>query len=394
MSYCKFLLKKVCKNKLNFIPFLLILILISLIYFRYHDGAYNQMINPALSGVEIMERIPKDIANFQNIINITDETSEKHQMAKRELVRAESLLYNYEQRLDAFQTGDWNKYYTSDLKLNEIELEVLKVKPNYHNDDYTKIIELHIDYDQHMQDYNLGYDHRLYNIQGISYVTKICNEYLPVLLALLLIYITSSMYCSTYVDSMDKQKILPLSSLKRQNSRLLAGAIVGGFIVFLITSISLISGMIGNTLGSLNSPVLCYTLEGADTFIPFITILPQFIILLILSILFIVNFVSVLSIFIRRHMTCMLLSLVIVVGCVIFTVEFAPLQSYMHLLPTTYIRAFQVVSGELLSLTNNSNVTFVNGVIILSISNMILFLIYRYIPVILKGRCANNDRIC
>lgn len=386
MSYCKLILKKVYKNKLNFIPFLLILILISLIYFRYHDGAYTQMINPALSGIEAMDRIPKDIAYFQNIINTTDETSEKHQMAKRDLVRAESLLYNYEQRLDAFQTGDWNKYYTSDLKLNEIELEVLKVEPNYHDDDYTKIIELHIDYDQHMQDYNLGYDHRLYNIQGISYVTKICNEYLPVLLAILLIYITSSMYCSTYVDSMDKQKILPLSSLKRQNSRLLAGAIVGGFIVFLITGVSLISGMIGNTLGSLNSPVLCYTLEGADTFIPLITILPQFIIQLILSILFIVNFVSVLSIFIRRHMTCMLLSLVIIVGCVIFTVEFAPLQPYMHLLPTTYIRAFQVVSGELTSITHNANINLFNGILILGISNILLFLAYYYFPKSFRGR--------
>lgn len=390
MSYCKLILKKVYKNKLNFIPFLLILILISLIYFRYHDGAYTQMINPALSGIEAMDRIPKDIAYFQNIINTTDETSEKHQMAKRDLVRAESLLYNYEQRLDAFQTGDWNKYYTSDLKLNEIELEVLKVEPNYHDDDYTKIIELHIDYDQHMQDYNLGYDHRLYNIQGISYVTKICNEYLPVLLAILLIYITSSMYCSTYVDSMDKQKILPLSSLKRQNSRLLAGAIVGGFIVFLITGVSLISGMIGNTLGSLNSPVLCYTLEGADTFIPLITILPQFIIQLILSILFIVNFVSVLSIFIRRHMTCMLLSLVIIVGCVIFTVEFAPLQPYMHLLPTTYIRAFQVVSGELTSITHNANINLFNGILILGISNILLFLAYYYFPNSLRGRMMNE----
>lgn len=80
MSYCKLILKKVYKNKLNFIPFLLILILISLIYFRYHDGAYTQMINPALSGIEAMDRIPKDIAYFQNIINTTDETSEKHQM--------------------------------------------------------------------------------------------------------------------------------------------------------------------------------------------------------------------------------------------------------------------------------------------------------------------------
>lgn len=386
MSYCKLILKKVYKNKLNFIPFLLILILISLIYFRYHDGAYNQMINPALSGIEAMDRIPKDIAYFQNIINTTDETSEKHQMAKRDLVRAESLLYNYKQRLDAFQTGDWNEYYSSDYELKKSELEILKLEPNHRDDDYTKIIELYIDYDQHMQDYNLGYDHRLYNIQGISYVTKICNEYLPVLLALLLIYITSSMYCSTYVDSMDKQKILPLSSLKRQNSRLLAGAIVGGFIVFLITGVSLMSGMIGNTLGNLNSPVLCYTLEGADTFIPFITILPQFIILLILSILFIVNFVSVLSIFIRRHMTCMLLSLVIVVGCIIFTVEFAPLQPYMHLLPTTYIRAFQVVSGELTSITHNANINLFNGILILGISNILLFLAYYYFPKSFRGR--------
>ena len=123
-----------------------------------------------------------------------------------------------------------------------------------------------------------------------------------------------------------------------------------------------------------------YTIDGMDSYIPFITILPQLLLLLVLGITFVVNFISVISIFVRKYITCMLISLVVIVGFFVIAGDMAPLQSYLHLLPTTYLDSFKVMSGELLSLTNNSNVTFMKGVLVLCISNVVLFLMYRYLP--------------
>lgn len=219
-------------------------------------------------------------------------------------------------------------------------------------------------------------------------MAKVINSYLPILLTIMLIYILSSMYCSTYIDNLDMQKLIPLSSIKKQAMKLFSGCIVGVSIVLFISVLAILCGTIGNTFGSFHSPVQTYHVDGSSTFLPFLSYLPQLLFLLMLSILFIVNLVSVISIFVRKNMICLLISAIVLIGGVEIITNFSSLYSYLHLLPTTYINTCKVITGELSYMLNNVDVNFVNGVIVLSVSNVVLFLLYAYIQRVLNRKAG------
>ena len=143
-------------------------------------------------------------------------------------------------------------------------------------------------------------------------------------------------------------------------------------------------------MGNLSSPVLTYTLQGADSYVSILSVLPQFLLLVSFAIFFIVNFISVISLFARKHITCMLISLVIIVGCLVSATNIAQLQPYLHLLPTSYLNSFQIISGEFAFLTGNANANLLHGFLVLGLSNAILILLYYYIP-ILKNRVKMKE---
>lgn len=374
MSYVKLCLKKVYKNWLTFIPFLCVLIFIIIMYLANYRFTSYRLYDP--HELKNIENIKNNVESYQRILENYDESSQTYKQAKRNL---EQLEYSENRRL-AYEENNWKEYYENDAKLTNSTLQDFKSIQGYNNEDVIKAINLHIEFNQYMMDHNFTNDTYLNSVLGISYMASILNEVFPILMLVLLIYLVTSMYCSTYINGMDKQNLLPLSHLKKQNSRMAAGIIIGVSVTLFITGSTIICGTVGTSLGSFNLPIMKYTIDGMDSYIPFITILPQLLLLLVFGITFVVNFISVISIFVRKYITCMLISLVVIVGFFVIAGDMAPLQSYLHLLPTTYLDSFKVMSGELLSLTNNSNVTFMNGVLVLCISNVVLFLMYRYLP--------------
>lgn len=390
MSYVKFILKKIRKSRLNIIPFILAAIFLMFMYYCYQYKTMENLTDPKFSGEEQIEQTKKSIESYQDTLKFTDETTEYHQNTKERLALAENELRYLEQKLEAVKNEDWKEYYKSELELTKISLDFYKVDKTF---DYTEHIELqniNQKFYQYMIDHYSGFDERFSNIMGMTFMAKALNYYAPVILAILLIYIVSSMYCSTYLDNMDLQKLLPMSPIARQKSRMVAGGIAGGFIILFIAGISFICGTVINAMGNLSSPVLTYTLQGADSYVSILSVLPQFLLLVSFAIFFIVNFISVISLFARKHITCMLISLVIIVGCLVSATNIAQLQPYLHLLPTSYLNSFQIISGEFAFLTGNANADLLHGILVLGLSNAILILLYYYIP-ILKNRVKMKE---
>lgn len=390
MSYVKFILKKIRKSRLNIIPFVLAAIFLMFMYYCYQYKTMENLTDPKFSGEKQIEQTKKTIESYQDTLKFTDETTEYHQNTKERLALAENELRYLEQKLEAIKNKDWKEYYKSELELTKISLDFYKVDKTF---DYTELIELqniNQKFYQYMIDHYSGFDERFSNIMGMTFMAKALNYYAPVILAILLIYIVSSMYCSTYLDNMDLQKLLPMSPIARQKSRMVAGGIAGGFIILFIAGISFICGTVINAMGNLSSPVLTYTLQGADSYVPILSVLPQFLLLVSFAIFFIVNFISVISLFARKHITCMLISLVIIVGCLISATNIAQLQPYLHLLPTSYLNSFQIINGEFAFLTGNANADLLHGILVLGLSNGILILLYYYIP-ILKNRVKMKE---
>ncbi|MCR0272484.1 hypothetical protein MKA31_10325 [[Clostridium] innocuum] len=385
MKYHSFILKKIEKNWLNLIPFVLVTAFIIFIYVNYRISAFTDINDPEYSGINEIERIKKDIPTFQSEIAKFDETSEDYKISKENLNMAENRLKYLQQKVDAVTNNNWTEYYKNNLELTNITMAVVLEDIEYYDEDMVEVLKLDQNYAKYMIENKLSFDDRFKPSQGISYTVKIMNDIFPFILSILLIYIMSSVYCSTIIENMDIQKLIPISKFKKQGIRLLTGAFIGGFITIFIVIVSSLCGALGNVLGSLQTPVLTYSQQGVETYTSLSSVLPQFLILLLLSIFFIVNFVSVISILARKNMKCLLISLVIIIGCILITSEIVPIRPILHILPTTYINAFKVVTGELCYITNNSYINILYGILSLTISNIILFILYYYLPKLSRG---------
>lgn len=389
MSYVKFTLKKIYRNKLYFIPFVLVLIFITFIYTNSLDIAYLQLDGSITAPESQIDKLENDIIVFKTAMEEFDESSENYKIAEYNLNMAQTRQKYFQQELNAIKNENWKDYYAAAYELSKINLKIFESDIPLYGEDAIQAMKLNIAYDEYMIHHNLKFDDRYLYIQGISHMVTALDDYLPIMLPLLLIFLTSSMYCSNYKDKLNITDILPFSRKKKQEQLLLSGSILGFFIVIFISIISIICGTIGNTFGSLDTPVLMYTLEGPESYVSFLSIVIQLFLLILLSILFIVNVTSIISTFIRRHILCLLITLIVILGGISVTTNIIPLYNYVHLLPTTYLSPFKVISGELLSITKNANINFFNGIIVLMIGNIVLLTVYHYIP-IFRNKWGNS----
>lgn len=369
MSAVSFLLKKAQKNKFNLLPLFLILAFLIFIYY----GNYASMKlseDPAFSGENEIAPMEAAIANMEQSLQSLPETSESYQILQERLDTTKQRLEALQNKLTAKENADWQAYYQNDAALIRVNLAT-----EQQSEEMKAIRNLNIAFDEYCYNHQIAYDDRFSPVQGISFLSDVLHKYLPVLLTISIIFIFSSLACSSYYDGFDIQMLLPIPKWKKQGVRELAGWIIGGAMFLFICIVAIICGSLGMEFGTFSSPILQYTMEGADTFVPFTTILLPSLLLCSLAILWIVNLISFLSIYIRKPMSCMLISLLLVLGGLLVLGELAPLQPFLHLLPTTYLQAFQVASGELAFASGNANITLVNGLLSLLLGNLILFLL-------------------
>lgn len=375
MKYVGLLLKKVRKDNINAIPFLLVMIFIVIMYIGNYKSAYQNINDPDLSGENEVEFLKNDIKIFEEELKTFDIDSEDYRISNDNLKMAKNRLYYMQGKVNAIKNKNWTEYYKNDAELTRITINVIDSDSEYRDIDVMKLLETNMRYNEYMMDYNLAFDYRFVSTQGISYMSSVLDKFFPIMLVILIIFILSKMYCSNYIYNIDIHDVLPYSSLKKQCLKLSLGTVLGLCIASFIFIVSILCGTIGNAMGDFTTPILTYTAQGADVFSPFYSFIPEIMILIFLSILFITNFVSVVSKVTRKNMACLLLSLGILLGCLIVLQDIAPLQKYMHISPTTYVNAFKVVSGELASSTHNADITFSNGVIVLLFTNCLLFIL-------------------
>ena len=378
MNYFTLLFKKISYKRLNIIPILFISLFIVVVYMGHQNIIKHEFGNSKYPGFDEIEILKEDISFFEKEIERYEPNSKAYENTKYNLNMAKQRMQLLQSRLDAYKEGNWKDYYKNDSKLISIDIEALQSDRNYNDKEFINTLMMHQEYADYMAKYNLSYDQSFIPIQGISYMARVMNDYLPILATFIIVFIASLMYCSSYVNEMDIHTLIPIHRIERQKTKLLVGVFCGFLLYVFLIVLSIMCGTIGSTFGSLQTPILTYTLEKAKEFVPLIHILPQVLLLTCLSIFFIVNFVSLISLLTKKRMPCLIVSLVIVLGFLVMTTSIIPLAPYVHLLPTTYISALKVISGEMMQVTNNGNINFMNGVIVLVLSNVVLFGLHYY----------------
>lgn len=375
MKYINFLFRKVLKDKIFIIPFILMTIFISFIYYNNYKSAYLDIDYPIFSGENERNAFTNDIRQFQSEMDGYEKGSNDYKISSDNYNMALNRLYYMEERLNAIKEEDWKKYYVNDAELLNITINTLEEDSNFYDREVIDILKTTKDYDLYMAENNLGFDSRFSSTQGISYMVKVMDDFLPIMLVISLLFILSKIYCSSYIEKLDIHVLLPYSYFEKQIVKLFFGASIGIGIVLFVSFVSVLCGFLGNRIGNFLSPILLYSVEGTDAFCACYVLILKCSILIVLSILFLTNFVSFISKITKKNMICLLTSLGIIMLCLIVLQDLAPLQRYIHLLPTTYLNAIKVISGELAFTSYNINVNFIHGVIVLMVVNGFLFVL-------------------
>ena len=375
MKYFLINVKKIYKNKLNSIPvFIIILFLVFLYVGNLKSATIEFDLDSPISIKEDINSTSEQIKLFEKNLKSVSSDREEYINIKNDLNLAKERKECLENKLKAYKNGDWYQFYQNDIRLKKIDLEANKYESDY-DDEFLQTIKLNEKYSLYQYENKLGFDDRFTPVQGISYIILIVNNYLSIILIVMMAFILSYLYCSNYFNGIDISIIVPMKQVNRIMTKLMVGCFVGISATLLVLIISGMLGSIGTEFGSLKSPILTYCSSGICEYEPIINFMMSWIIMSILSMLFISNVIFVLSGLLKKRTSCFFSSLLFLFACTWGCTKIAPIFSIVHLIPTTYLNCLQVLSGEIGYLTQNNNINASTGIIVLLVCNIVLTII-------------------
>ncbi len=375
MKYFLINVKKIYKNKLNSIPVFIIILFLAFLYVGNLKSATIEFdLDSPVSIKEDINSTSEQIGLFENNLKSISLDSEECINIKNDLNLAKERKECLENKLKAYKNRDWHQFYKNDIRLKKIDLEANKYESDY-DDEFLQTTKLNEKYSLYQYENKLGFDDRFTPVQGISYIILIVNNYLSIILIVMMAFILSSLYCSNYFNGIDISIIVPMKQVNRIMTKLMVGCFVGISATLLVLIISGTLGSIGTEFGSLKSPILTYCASGICEYEPIINFMMSWIIMSILSMLFISNVIFVLSVLLKKRISCFFSSLLFLFACTWGCTKIAPIFSIVHLIPTTYLNCLQVLSGEIGYLTQNNNINALTGIIVLLVCNIVLTII-------------------
>ena len=362
-------------NKLNSIPvFIIILFLVFLYVGNLKSATIEFDLDSPISIKEDINSTSEQIKLFEKNLKSVSSDREEYINIKNDLNLAKERKECLENKLKAYKNRDWHQFYQNDIRLKKIDLEANKYESDY-DDEFLQTIKLNEKYSLYQYENKLGFDDRFTPVQGISYIILIVNNYLSIILIVMMAFILSYLYCSNYFNGIDISIIVPMKQVNRIMTKLMVGCFVGISATLLVLIISGTLGSIGTEFGSLKSPILTYCASGICEYEPIINFMMSWIIMSILSMLFISNVIFVLSVLLKKRTSCFFSSLLFLFACTWGCTKIAPIFSIVHLIPTTYLNCLQVLSGEIGYLTQNNNINALTGIIVLLVCNIVLTII-------------------
>lgn len=375
MKYFLINVKKIYKNKLNSIPVFIIILFLAFLYVGNLKSATIEFdLDSPVSIKEDINSTSEQIGLFENNLKSISLDSEEYINIKNDLNLAKERKECLENKLKAYKNRDWHQFYQNDIRLKKIDLEANKYESDY-DDEFLQTIKLNEKYSLYLYENKLGFDDRFTPVQGISYIILIVNNYLSIILIVMMAFILSYLYCSNYFNGIDISIIVPMKQVNRIMTKLMVGCFVGISVTLLVLIISGTLGSVGTEFGSLKSPILTYSASGIGEYEPIRNFMMSWIIMSILSMLFISNVIFVLSVLLKKRTSCFFSSLLFLFACTWGCTKIAPIFSIVHLIPTTYLNCLQVLSGEIGYLTQNNNINALTGIIVLLVCNIVLTII-------------------
>ena len=359
-----FLLKKVFKSRLNWIILALFVSVLGITFYFNSRTANSVSLESRLeSRITANERAINE--NEEKLSQISDTSSEKYQIAKTNLELQKNLLTQKKEILALLKEGRWKEAYYLQWQDVEKSYEILSKEPTASSD-------LKMAVDRQRKIYQALYPlnikaHTLeFPTHGIDQIIWILEAIIPTLFVIAIIFMLTQLFAERYQNHLDTAQLYPFSKVTFAMSSLGVGV---GYVTVLFIGISGFSFLVGSLIsgfGQLDYPYPIYSLVNQEVTIGKIQdVLFPSLLLAFLAFIVIVEVVYLITYFFKQKMPVLFLSLIGIVGLLFGIQKIQPLQKIAHLIPFTYLRSVEILSGRLPKQIDNVNLNWSMGIVLL-----------------------------
>ena len=359
-----FLLKKVFKSRLNWIILLLFASVLGVTFYLNSQTANSHSLES-----ELETRLVKDervINGYEEKLSqISDTSSEEYQFAKSNLESQKNLLKRKTEILNLLKEGRWKEAYYLQWQDEEKNYEVVSNQP-------TSDSEFKMSVDRQRKIYQALYPLNIkahileFPTHGIDQIVWILETIIPTLFVIAIIFMLTQLFAERYQNNLDTAQLYPFSKVTFAMSSLGVGV---GYVTVLFIGICGFSFLVGSLIsgfGQLDYPYPIYSLTNQEVTIGKIQdVLFPSLLLAFLAFIVIVEVVYLIAYFFKQKMPVLFLSLIGIVGLLFGIQTIQPLQSIAHLIPFTYLRSVEILSGRLPKQIDNVNLNWSMGMVLL-----------------------------
>ena len=359
-----FLLKKVFKSRLNWIILVLFVSTLGISFYLNSRTANSVSLENRLeTRTAANERAINE--NEEKLSQMSDTSSEDYQFAKENLDLQKNLLTQKKEILTLLKEGRWKEAYYLQWQAEEKSYEIVSKEPTSSSD-----LKMAVDRErkiyQALYPLNIKAHNLDYPTHGIDQLVWILEAIIPSLFVIAIIFMLTQLFAERYQNNLDTAQLYPFSKVTFAMSSLGVGMSYVIVLFIGICGFSFLAGSLISGFGQLDYPYPIYSLTNQEVTIGKIQdVLIPSLLLAFLAFIVIVEVVYLIAYFFKQKMPVLFLSLIGIVGLLFGVQTIQPLQSIAHLIPFTYLRSVEILSGRLPKQINNVNLNWSMGMVLL-----------------------------
>ena len=359
-----FLLKKVFKSRLNWIILALFVSGLGVTFYLNSRTANSHSLESELETSLVKdERIINEYE--EKLSQISDTSSEEYQIAKNTLDGQKNLSTQKTEILTLLKEGRWKEAYYLQWQDEEKNYERISNNPTI-SSDFKMAVDRQRKIYQALYPLNIKAHTLEFPTHGIDQIIWILEAIIPTLFVIAIIFMLTQLFAERYQNHLDTAQLYPFSKVAFAMSSLGVGV---GYVTVLFIGISGFSFLVGSLIsgfGQLDYPYPIYSLVNQEVTIGKIQdVLFPGLFLAFLAFIVIVEVVYLIAYFFKQKMPVLFLSLIGIVGLLFGIQTIQPLQKIAHLIPFTYLRSVEILSGRLPKQIDNVNLNWGMGMVLL-----------------------------
>ena len=360
----QFLLKKVFKSRLNWIILALFVSGLGVTFYLNSRTANSHSLESELETSLVKdERIINEYE--EKLSQISDTSSEEYQIAKNTLDGQKNLSTQKTEILTLLKEGRWKEAYYLQWQDEEKNYERISNNPTI-SSDFKMAVDRQRKIYQALYPLNIKAHTLEFPTHGIDQIIWILEAIIPTLFVIAIIFMLTQLFAERYQNHLDTAQLYPFSKVAFAMSSLGVGV---GYVTVLFIGISGFSFLVGSLIsgfGQLDYPYPIYSLVNQEVTIGKIQdVLFPGLFLDFLAFIVIVEVVYLIAYFFKQKMPVLFLSLIGIVGLLFGIQTIQPLQKIAHLIPFTYLRSVEILSGSLPKQIDNVNLNWSMGMVLL-----------------------------